>query len=59
MLLLSRLRAAEQKRNINIPNVLGKIAGIVVIVAALVILGPPIARYGLGVVDGLSMPVIW
>lgn len=41
------------KRNINIPNVLGKIAGIAVIVAALVILGPPIARYGLGVVDGL------
>ena len=32
------------KRNINIPNVLGKIAGIAVIVAALVILGPPIAR---------------
>ncbi len=41
------------KRDINIPNVLGKIAGSAVIVAALVILGPPIARYGLGVVDGL------
>lgn len=41
------------KRNINIPNVFGKIAGIAVIVVALVILGPPIARYGLGVVDGL------
>ncbi|SCJ42878.1 Uncharacterised protein [uncultured Flavonifractor sp.] len=46
-------KRSKPKRNIDIPNVLGKIAGIAVIVAALVILGPPIARYGLGVVDGL------
>ena len=41
----------KPKRNVDIPNVLGKIAGIAVIVAALVILGPPIARYGLELVD--------
>lgn len=46
-------KRSKPKRNIDIPNALGKIAGIAVIVAALVILGPPIARYGLGVVDGL------
>lgn len=32
---------------------LGKIAGVALVVAALVILGPPIARYGLELVDGL------
>lgn len=43
----------KPKRNVDIPNVLGKIAGVALIVAALVILGPPIARYGLELVDGL------
>ena len=46
-------KRSKPKRNIDIPNALGKIAGIAVIVVALVIFGPPIARYGLGVVDGL------
>lgn len=41
----------KPKRNVDIPNVLGKIAGVALIVAALVILGPPIARYGLELVD--------
>ncbi len=40
-------------RNVDVPNVLGKIAGVALIIAALMILGPPIARYGLGLVDGL------
>ena len=43
----------KPKRNVDIPNVLGKIAGVALVVAALVILGPPIARYGLELVDGL------
>lgn len=43
----------KPKRNIDAIDVVRKIAGVAVIVVALVILGPPIARYGLGVVDGL------
>lgn len=43
----------KPKRNIDAIDVARKIAGVAVIVVALVILGPPIARYGLGVVDGL------
>ena len=43
----------KPKRNIDVIDVARKIAGVAVIVVALVILGPPIARYGLGVVDGL------
>lgn len=43
----------KPKRNIDAIDVARKIAGAAVIVVALVILGPPIARYGLGVVDGL------
>lgn len=43
----------KPKRNIDAIDVSRKIAGVAVIVVALVILGPPIARYGLGVVDGL------
>ena len=46
-------KRSKPKRNIDIPNVLGKIAGVALVVAALVILGPPIARYGLELVDGL------
>ncbi|MDO4428460.1 MAG: hypothetical protein Q4B91_02985 [Atopobiaceae bacterium] len=44
-------KRGRPKPNVDIPDVLRKIAGIAVIVAALVILGPPIARYGLGLVD--------
>lgn len=43
----------KPKRNIDAIDVARRIAGVAVIVVALVILGPPIARYGLGVVDGL------
>lgn len=43
----------KPKRNIDAIDVARKIAGVAVIVVALVILGPPIARYGMGVVDGL------
>lgn len=43
----------KPKRNIDAIDVARKTAGVAVIVVALVILGPPIARYGLGVVDGL------
>lgn len=43
----------KPKRNIDAIDVARKIAGVAVIVAALALLGPPIARYGLGVVDGL------
>lgn len=43
----------KPKRNIDAIDVARKFAGVAVIVVALVILGPPIARYGLGVVDGL------
>lgn len=43
----------KPKRNIDAIDAARKIAGVAVIVVALVILGPPIARYGLGVVDGL------
>ena len=46
-------KTGKPKRNIDAIDVVRKIAGVVVIVAALVFLGPPIARYGLGVVDGL------
>jgi hypothetical protein len=46
-------KKGKPKRNIDAVDVVRKIAGVAVIVAALVILGPPIARYGLGVVDGL------
>lgn len=51
-------KRGKPKRNIDIPNALGKIAGSAVIVAALVILGPPIARYGWGLLMVCSMPVI-
>lgn len=43
----------KPKRNIDAIDVVRKIAGVAVIVVALALLGPPIARYGLGVVDGL------
>lgn len=46
-------KKGKPKRNIDVIDVARKIAGVAVIVVALVILGPPIARYGLGVVDGL------
>lgn len=46
-------KKGKPKRNIDAIDVARKIAGVAVIVVALVILGPPIARYGLGVVDGL------
>lgn len=44
-------KKGKPKRNIDAIDVARKIAGVAVIVVALVILGPPIARYGLGVVE--------